>query len=91
VKLSGIGKVLTYSVIHNSPRMLKLETPYIVAIIELEEGPRVTAQIVDCDPADVKIGTNVKVTFRKLREDGKSGVIHYGYKFVVADNSKEEV
>ncbi|MCX6776561.1 MAG: OB-fold domain-containing protein [Candidatus Micrarchaeota archaeon] len=54
-----------------------------MAIIELEEGPRLTAQVEDCDARDVKIGTPVEMIFRKIQEDGKEGLIHYGFKFKV--------
>jgi len=38
-------------------------------------------QVVDCAPDQVKIGTRVHSVFRKIGEEGKAGVIHYGYKF----------
>ena len=37
--------------------------PYVIAIVELAEGPHVTTNIVDCDPDDVTIGMPVEVTF----------------------------
>ena len=49
--------------------------------IKLDEGPKITAQIVDCELDDVKIGMRVQSTFRKIQEDGYMGAIHYGYKF----------
>lgn len=81
IKLSGKGEILTYTVVHSPLKPFALQVPYVMAIIELDEGPRVTAQIVSCDIEDVKIGSKVKSVFRKIREDGKSGIIHYGYKF----------
>jgi uncharacterized OB-fold protein len=51
-------------------------------MVELDEGPKITGQVIDCDPCDMKIGTKVRVTLRKLSEEGPSGVIHYGYKFI---------
>lgn len=81
IQLSGLGNILTYTIVHSPLPAFDLQVPYIMAIIELEEGPRVTAQIVNCEIDDVKIGANVKSVFRKIREDGKSGIIHYGYKF----------
>lgn len=83
VKLSGRGKILTYTVVHTPLKAFDLQVPYIMAIIELEEGPKVTTQIVNCKIDDVEIGKNVKAVFRKIREDGKSGIIHYGYKFEI--------
>ena len=54
-----------------------------VAIIELEEGAKVTAQIVDADVDDIQIGDPVEMVFRKIREDGPDGVISYGFKFKI--------
>jgi len=61
-----------------------MQVPYVMAIIELDEGVRLTGQVIDCKPDDVKIGMRVAATFRKLGEDGRAGIIHYGYKFVPA-------
>ena len=55
IKLNGKGKIVTYSIIHVGPEAFEEQVPYPIAIVELEEGPRVTAQIVDCDIKDVKI------------------------------------
>ena len=81
LKFSGKGKVVTYSIIHTAPEHFEGQAPYPIAIIELEEGPKITAQIVDCEVDDVKIGMKVQSTFRKIQEDGYIGAIHYGYKF----------
>jgi len=81
IKLNGKGKILTYSIIHVGPEAFEKQAPYPIAIVELEEGPKVTAQVVDCDIKDVKIGMKVESTFRKIQEDGYTGAIYYGYKF----------
>lgn len=80
-QMAGKGKVISYSVVHEGPEAFKMQIPYIMAIIELDEGPRLTAQLVDCEPENVKIDMPVESVFRKIHEEGKSGVIHYGYKF----------
>jgi len=81
VKLSGKGKIVTYTIIHVAPEQFEGQAPYPIAVIQLGEGPRITAQIVDCDVDDVKIGMKVESTFRKIQEDGYIGAIYYGYKF----------
>ncbi len=81
IKLSGRGEVLTYTIIHVGPEAFEEQVPYPIAIIQLEEGPKVTAQIVDCNIEDVHIGMKVKSTFRKIQQDGSTGAIYYGYKF----------
>ena len=81
VKLSGKGKIVTYTIIHVAPEQFEGQAPYPIAVIQLDEGPRITAQIVDCDAGDIKIDMKVKSTFRKIQEDGYIGAIYYGYKF----------
>ncbi|HWG91719.1 MAG TPA: Zn-ribbon domain-containing OB-fold protein [Candidatus Thermoplasmatota archaeon] len=83
VTFSGNGTVETCSVVHNGPAGFEDQTPYVMAIIKLDEGPRITAQIVDCAPDQVGIGTRVRKVFRRINEEGDAGVIHYGYKFAV--------
>ncbi|MCJ2512461.1 MAG: Zn-ribbon domain-containing OB-fold protein [Candidatus Thermoplasmatota archaeon] len=81
IKLCGTGKILSYSVVHDAPEDFEMQKPYIIAIIEMKDGVRLTAPIIDCDEPDIGIGMEVEATFRKLGEEGKAGVIHYGYKF----------
>ena len=81
IKLSGKGEIVTYTIIHDAPEQFEGQAPYPIAIIKLDEGPSLTAQIVDCDNKDVKIGMKVQSTFRKIQEDGSVGAIYYGYKF----------
>lgn len=81
IRFSGNGKIQSYSIIHTPTDEFKLISPYTVAIIELEEGAKITSQIVDCDGDNVEIGQEVELVFRKIREEGDDGVISYGYKF----------
>jgi len=74
--------VFSFSEVYEGLEELSMQRPYIVAMVEMDEGARITGQLIDCDPADIKIGTRVRATLRKLSEEGPSGVIHYGYKFV---------
>lgn len=82
IRLSGNGKLLCYTIIRVAPHQFVDQTPYAVGIVELEEGVRLTAQIVDCDFEELKIGLRVKAEFRKIYQEGEAGVIYYGYKFV---------
>ncbi len=82
VKLKGTGKIYSMTEVHEGLEELVPQKPYVLAMIEMDEGPKVTSQIIDCEACDLKIGTPVRVTMRKLSEEGSSGVIHYGYKFV---------
>ncbi len=79
--LSGRGRLYTYAVIHQPPAGHTGEVPYMVAIIELVEGPRITAQLTDCDARDVTIGMDVEMVTRLLEDTGEDGLLLYGYKF----------
>jgi len=81
VKLGSKGEVVTYTVIRSASEGFEMQTPYIMGIVRLEEGPMMTAQIVDIELEKVKIGTKVEATFRKISEGGKEGTINYGCKF----------
>ncbi|HID25670.1 MAG TPA: Zn-ribbon domain-containing OB-fold protein [Thermoplasmata archaeon] len=81
VTLTGKGTVVTYTVIHTPPSQFEGQSPYAIGIIELDEGARVTAQIVDCDLDEISIGMRVQAAFRRIQDDGYTGAIYYGYKF----------
>jgi hypothetical protein len=78
---SGKGEVYSYTTIYDAPEGYEGTTPYTVALVKLEEGPLVTAQLTDVDNGKVDIGTPVEMVTRKLREDGDRGILVYGYKF----------
>ena len=79
--LSGHGEIYSYTVMYNVPQGFEEQKPYTVALVKLDEGPMVTAQLTDIDHKDVAIGLRVEMVTRKLREDGAEGQIIYGYKF----------
>ena len=81
VTLSGKGKVLTFTTIHASNEQYAEFKPYVLAIIELEEGARLTSHII-CDPEAIYIGMPVHSVFRIINKEGKDGIIHYGTKFI---------
>ncbi|MBN2477800.1 Zn-ribbon domain-containing OB-fold protein [Candidatus Micrarchaeota archaeon] len=86
IKFSGRGKVYSYTKIFVPPEGFEKQAPYMLAVIELEEGARVTAQIVDTC-GDVKIGSPVRAVFRIIQRDDPEGLIHYGFKFRLANDT----
>ena len=82
--LADAGKIITYTIIRVPPQPFSDQAPYAVGIIELDDGVRLTGQIVDCAFEELKVGQRVKVEFRKVYQEGEAGVIYYGYKFVPA-------
>ena len=59
----------------------KRYAPYTVALIELENGERATAPLVEVDQSDLSIGMHVTAVLRKVRHTGEEDVIAYGIKF----------
>jgi uncharacterized OB-fold protein len=55
--------------------------PYTIALVKLEEGPLLTAQLTDVANEEVEIGMPVEMVTRKLSTQGEEGLIIYGYKF----------
>ncbi len=80
-KLAEVGKVKSWTVIRNAPLGYERFTPYVVALIELDDSVHILSQLVDIEPEAVKAGMKVEYTFRKVTEDGQAGLIQYGYKF----------
>lgn len=79
-RLKRQGKVLSYTVAHVAAEGFEDQVPYVLAIIELEDGPRLTAQITDCNPDEIKIGDEVEMVFRRIGEESQDGAIYYGFK-----------
>jgi len=77
--LSGFGCIKTYTIIHAAPGGFEDIAPYAIVIVELAEGPMVSGILVD--RVGIEIGKKVRTVFRKIFEDGKDGIIHYGFKF----------
>ncbi len=77
--VSGKGKLVSFTVIHIAPEEFQEEAPYFVAIIELEEGTRITTRLMGFDPMapeNVKLGTSLVLDY----EDGKSGRTYLSFK-----------
>jgi uncharacterized protein len=68
---SGRGTVHTFSVARRPTHpAFRDSEPYVVAIVELAEGPHVTTNIVDCEPDEVRIDLPVELVFDEPGEDG---------------------
>lgn len=65
---SGRGTVYTYTVSHRGRGPWSRVGPYVIAYVQLEEGPRMMTNIVDCDPESVECGMDVEVVFHDTGE-----------------------
>lgn len=67
---SGRGQIYSFTVIHRAPApAFRDRVPYVLALIELEEGVRMMTNIVGCDPEEVSIGEAVEVTFDDVTDE----------------------
>ncbi len=66
---SGQGTVYAFTIVHRSNlEGYRQATPYVVAYVELEEGPRIMTNIVGCEPDAVRVGLPVRVVFHDTGE-----------------------
>ena len=67
---SGRGHIHTFSIVHRAPLpAFRAHVPYVVALIDLAEGPRMMSQILDADPEALAVGLSVSVDFAAWSED----------------------
>jgi uncharacterized protein len=68
---SGVGKIFSYTLVHNrsSSELFKHEPPYAVILVELAEGPVIMSNLIDYDQNELRVGQKVEVSFERL---GKS-------------------
>ncbi len=67
---SGTATLYTYSTVHvNDLPPFPERVPYVAAIVELAEGPRMMTNVVDCEPDRVEVGMSLQVTYRDLDEE----------------------
>jgi len=67
---SGRATVYTYSVVYqNDLPPFADQVPYIAAVVELEEGPRMMTRVVDCAPDEITVGLPVTVAFEELDDE----------------------
>jgi uncharacterized OB-fold protein len=65
--VSGKGVIYTYTIAHRPPHpVLVDQCPLAIAVVELDEGPRMITNVIGCNPNEVKIGMKVKVAFEAI-------------------------
>ena len=70
MKLSGRGKVYSFTVFHHIyNKTFTSDIPYNVASVELEEGPRIMSNIIGCKLDDIKIDMPVEVYFEDITDE----------------------
>jgi len=80
-QFSGKGVVYSFSTVYDAPEGFEEYAPYVVALVKLDEGPLLAAQLTDVESDGVQIGMPVEMVTRRTRVEGEDGLIHYNYKF----------
>jgi uncharacterized OB-fold protein len=69
-EMSGEGTVYSCTVVrHATHAAFADQIPYVVALVELAEGPRLVTGITGCPPQDVRVGMPVRVVFRQVTNE----------------------
>jgi uncharacterized OB-fold protein len=70
VAVSGRGRVYTYTVVRRAMNpAFADDVPYVYAIVELEEGPRLMTNVVGCAPEDVRVDMPVKAVYDSVTSE----------------------
>jgi uncharacterized OB-fold protein len=77
---AGTGEIYSFTTLQETPENFDDQAPYMLALVKLDEGPLITAQLTDVE-GEVAIGDRVEMVTRKLTTEGERGMIVYGYKF----------
>ncbi len=69
VDLSGRGSLYSYALLHH-PQHPAFDYPVFAALVELDEGIRLVSNLVDVEPADIRIGMRLEVAFEPTADGG---------------------
>jgi uncharacterized OB-fold protein len=67
--MSGRGTVHTFTVVHRAMDPRAFPAPYVLAVVELDEGLYLLTNIVEVDPSEVRIGMPVAVRFERVDDE----------------------
>lgn len=74
------GRIVSWTIIRVPPADFGYQAPYPVVLVELEDGERVTAQLVDYAPRELAVGQRVVTVLRRTIQAESDAVIPYGIK-----------
>jgi uncharacterized OB-fold protein len=74
------GKLVSWTLIRIPPAGFENQAPYPVALIKIDEGKTIIAQVVDYEEKDLKYGQKFITVIRRIMQTESSDVIPYGVK-----------
>ena len=75
------GRVIAYTITRQLGSSFRQFRSMAFGLVELDNGVKVLGQLVDFMDDQLRDGARVRMVIRRLKEDGRDGVIFYGYKF----------
>jgi uncharacterized OB-fold protein len=81
VQLPRTGTLITYTWVTQPTKDFATQAPYVVGLIKLDDGTLIVSQLTDVEIEELKDGIRVEAVFRRMFEEGDSGLIYYGTKF----------
>lgn len=73
---SGNGSIYSFTVVERGQGKWREHSPYVLAYVELDEGPRMMTNIIDCDPDTLSVGQAVSVRFDPGSKGG--AIVRFG-------------
>ena len=62
---AGLGAVYSHTTVYRAPTpAFKADVPYVIALVDLDEGFRMMVNILGCEPSAVAIGSRMRIVFR---------------------------
>jgi hypothetical protein len=68
-EVSGRGTLYSYTVVHRPVDPAQFRAPYVLAIVQLDEGPRLLTNIVDCELDALRVDMPVAVRFERIDDE----------------------
>ena len=78
--LNKEGKIISFTKVFVPPAGFEAQAPYVVAIVELQDGIRIIAQLIEWEENDLKTGMKIITVLRRTKDPGTEGIIPYGIK-----------
>jgi uncharacterized OB-fold protein len=70
IDATGRATLYTWSIVHVNPLPpFNERLPYVAAVVELEEGPKMMTNVIDCDPGSLEVGMALVVDFKTLTDE----------------------
>jgi len=87
LKLSGRGKLLAFTTIYVGPETFEKYVPYVISIVELEEGPKLMSLMRDVKQEDINIGMSLEAVYFEAAD----GRITYGFTKPLEEKTFREI